>query len=117
MALTVRLPSGRTVTYRTANYVEYGDRGWLLWTSKEDKEEDKAGSFVALIQPSAGAIVEYVPSWQVDVNAAGIEESLDGVLALVRERICPSNEFRSGLVELKRLLRDFDARTRSWREE
>lgn len=59
--LTVRYPNGQAVQYNRAWFVKYHDYAWCIY----DKSPDKGGSLQLVIQPSAGAIVEWVPPCRV----------------------------------------------------
>ena len=50
--MTVRFPNGQAVQYNSAHYLLRTESGWVLKTSE-------TGTFVAFIQLSAGAIVEF----------------------------------------------------------
>ncbi len=53
--ITVRFPTGVSITYNAAHYVEHPERYWKLY----DKAPDKGGDLIAIIQASAGAILEF----------------------------------------------------------
>jgi hypothetical protein len=50
--MTVRFPNGQAVQYNNAMWLEREETGWVL-------KESKAGAFIAFVQASAGAIVEF----------------------------------------------------------
>ena len=63
--MTVRYPNGTAVQYNTAGSLYYKKWGWELYT----ESEESGGSWIASIQLSAGAIVEFSPACKV-FNAA-----------------------------------------------
>ena len=53
MALTVRYPSGATVTYNEATFLHRTELGWLLYTKE-------GGRWIASVQLASGAVIEAV---------------------------------------------------------
>ena len=108
--MTIRYPSGVSITYNNATFLKYATHAWDLYTA----DPDKGGKWVASIMPSAGAMVEVSPPYKIENPA----ENLTGERALqeVAGRI---HSFGSGsgaqLAKLKRALADFNMRTRRWR--
>lgn len=78
---TVRYPNGQAVQYNEANYVIYGDKVWELYTKEN-------GITVALIQQSAGVIVEFQPACSIQNP---MEANLDRLTA-VQKRLSEKND-------------------------
>ena len=106
--IRVRYPNGQCLKYKKAQNVVYSSHAWEL------RADD--GEWIASVQLSAGAIVEAVFPCEVSNPIAdiGSEQALKrSVEVLQMQRIPPRS--RRDILEIKRLLRNFDARTGSWK--
>jgi len=106
MSLTVRYPDGMAVTYNAANHLVYQGSAWKLYTRA-------GGQWVASIQASAGAVIEA----ERHCSVVAFNGSATEMLRYIRDNM---REFDGGsncalLANIKRELRDFDARTGEWR--
>lgn len=103
--ITIRYPTGLTITYRQANYLIHGDGNWLLYTRKD-------GDFVAAIQKSAGVVA--------DLGTACLTENKgQGARDIINQLACNPELLRDGhgrdLHALKNILAGFDARQYRWK--
>lgn len=112
--LTVRFPTGVSVRYNQATFIQYGPDIWHLYT-KDPKAE--GSRFVAAISPYSGAIVEALPACAVENPTAGLtgEKALDYVIDNIRQ----FNGYpdRRKLKRLKAKLGDYNATRGEWREK
>ncbi len=106
--LTVRFPTGVAITYNNATKLYYNDDRWVLFT--DDKE--KGGQWVCSIQKGAGAIVEAIHACAVENPAAN--PTGNGAVDLLIGNIRSVTSW--SLKRLKVALRDFNARTMSWKD-
>ena len=119
MSLTVRYPNGQAITYNRANVLRYGPHCWQLYY------KDAAGreTWIASVQPSAGAVIESEPACRVEnpLHGQGDPVSRWGPLtpqAAVNFLLEHLDQLdRRRLSELKRVLRAFDARGGHWRRQ
>ena len=102
----VQFPSGVRVKYNAANYVIHGSGEWKLC----DKDPAKGGSVIAVIQATAGAIVEICESCHVE-NATTDGNRLTERLVRHLRDVKPWN-----LKDLKRELTKFNSRSSCWKD-
>lgn len=105
--LTVRFPTGVSVTYNTANYLHRENDVWRLYTAKD-------GEWVASISPASGCLVEAIPACKVEnpTTDANRRTMLLNVVKHLREYSYMDFDL---LIQLKRELKDFDAKARGWK--
>lgn len=107
--LTVRFGSGLAITYNDANHVQWNapEGGHTLYTRS-------GGQLVATVPE--GAIIEF--RRPCVISKPHEAEDLDNAIRVVADALegqpgC--NGARHRLADIKRYLRDFDARTMDWR--
>lgn len=106
--LTVRFPDGTAVQYNNALYYRVGKETIALYTADPAKE----GAFwVATIPAATNCIIESSPACRV-YNALHTEAQLRTLLARIRDL---NGSAASVLVEMKTVLKDFNATTRRWK--
>jgi hypothetical protein len=104
--ITVRYPSGFSIQYNGANYVEYAENRARLWESKDQN------SIQANVLLSSGATIEFVqPCRTYDANSVSNDTLISSVMDRLRSLDC----YR--VAELKRALANFDAKRRRWKDE
>ncbi len=109
--ITVRFPTGVSLTYNADWYTQHPrEDGWKIY----DRMPEKGGTIIAMIQPSAGAIMEWSAPCRIENPAAGQTDrkTIEG-LAEQPERLRQGSTHH--LAAIKRALADFDARTGSWK--
>jgi hypothetical protein len=106
--ITIRFPSGLSITYNNANYLYRELTKTVLYT----KSVEEGGKFVA--QVLGDHVVEFEGPCKIE--NVGIDLSDGKALEIVAQKI---RKFKNGqaskLAEIKAALRDFDARTLSWK--
>ena len=109
--ITVRFPTGVSITYNEAKWYQIQNEGICLFTANPEK----GGVSVAYIQKSAGAVLEFV-------KACSIRNSVNGktngeLVNHLRENLRSINDWcgLNALKELKKDLAKLDSRTSSWR--
>ena len=108
--ITVRFPTGMSITYNCGWYIQHPADRWAIY----DKDPAKGGLLIAMIQASAGALVEWTAPCRIENPAAGqTDEKLIEGLAEYPERLRQGRTIH--LAALKRELQDFDARTGCWK--
>lgn len=109
--LTVRYPNGTVVTYNDATDHSLDPHGGIHIVQRKDKQD----YWIAYIQPSAMATVEYVRACKVETpEKATLENGLRFVLEHLKQFDGWNNV--SQLKKLKRLLSKFNTRTGAWKE-
>lgn len=103
--MTVRFPNGQAVTYNDAHFIEHSPVTWRLM----DKE---GGRCLAIIQASAGVIVDLVRPCKVE-NSAQVQ-TLESAARMVvgNLRDIPG----SIAANLKLQLESFNRQTRRWKK-
>ena len=86
--LTVRFPNGQAVQYNGANFIYHGNNAsYELYT----KSKDSGGTCVAIIQASAGVIVELVTPCRVYDGMERIGEqqikNINSSLATIKRKL------------------------------
>jgi hypothetical protein len=112
MSLTVRFPSGVSMTYNDVNYIDWGD-GERIYL----KRKDEKGNFHwhATVLKSSGAVLEWVRPCQV--MAAPIPAGKDMLQELcnaVRDKRISSWDELDLLAQLKGRLRTFNSKRKRW---
>ena len=104
--IRVTFPTGVSVEYPEANFMERSNSEWKLWTEKD-------GNAVAGVAVAGGVVVD----WHHALNPPNItnraaiptdKAALDRVLLRLRDM--PAEKLR----ELKAALRDFNAKSWTW---
>lgn len=115
--ITVRFPSGLSVTYNDANYLTHSSTAHQLWQRKNAAGQGEG--FIASIQSSAGAIVEYVKPCRVERVAENLTPETALVLLVQHIRdIRPTNRcsgVATNLRSLKGILKQFNSTRATWK--
>jgi hypothetical protein len=108
--IRLRYPNGIAVEYLTAKQLTYAEHAWLL--------TNEVGKTVVVIQHQAGVVVEFVGTWNLQLQPApdgDLEKMLDQLIKHARELTNWSHMEK--LKELKHVLDGFDARSKTWKPE
>ncbi len=105
----VRFPSGVSITYNSANHLDYDyDGRWRLYIAPENK----GGRWVASIQPAAGVIVQSTRAREAEnpgANPSGVE-----AVEMLMQNLKSVSHWQ--LKKLKLALANYNARTYSWKD-
>lgn len=107
--LVVRFPSGLTLTYHTANYVNTANNRFDLFTDKPSE----GGQWVATVVGKDGVVIESQSASRVENTMGEMTDrrAFDHVMVYLR------NYHSSQLRKLKAELGNFDARSGDWKSE
>ena len=107
MSLTVRFPTGSAVTYHNANDIRDIGESYDLYSDNLEK----GGYFIVSVLKNSGAVIEGDTPRTVN-SLVDPEEALK----VVAEKITTFNNGHGVcLAEIKKALRNFDARTYEWK--
>lgn len=111
--LTVRFPTGVSIRYNEATFVQYTQAAWELYT----KDPARGGRWVASVSPFAGGIIEAQPACAVENSTLGLtgEKALDYVVDNLRQ--FSSYPARRRLKALKAKLAGYNANRCEWKEQ
>ena len=98
----VQFPSGMRVKYNAASYVVCGTGAWKLC----DKNPAEGGEVIALIQPTAGVLVELLEACHVENPTTDLNKMTERLVRHLRD-VKPWT-----LKDLKRELTKFNSRSR-----
>ena len=106
--MTVRFPTGVAVVYNDANFLSYKNHAWELYTADPDK---KSGRWVCSIPVATGCIVEVMPACRVENASLTLKKAAHALATSMQSlRDCD----RSDLAQIKKQLREFNARRWRW---
>lgn len=107
--ITVRYPNGQTVRYNDAHQTYTQSNGdHHIYTGNKDQ----GGTIIAVVQGSAGAVLEWTRPCEVSNPLTGFTNRTAAKHVLDNLRQCDS----SHLAALKRALTQFDSRTFTWKD-
>lgn len=107
--LVVRFPSGLTLTYHSANYINKANNRFDLFTDKPSE----GGQWVATVVGEDGVVIESKSASRVENTMGELTDrrAFDHVMAFLR------NYHSSQLRKLKAELGNFDARSGEWKTD
>lgn len=112
--MTVRFPSGLSITYNNANFINRSTDGIRLYPSMEDSHANI--NMIAFIQSSAGAVIESVIPCKTELL---LKELTDTELLKEFKKRLQLKEFKGysnswELSNIKKMLKSFNCKTAKW---
>jgi hypothetical protein len=107
--LTVRYPNGQKLRFNNAHHLLYSETEWCLYESEKQKK------LIAIIQPSAGVIVEFVsPCFVEKENIELTKRRAFEMVERILAKGLPSEGCGRLTANIKRHLRRFNMQTQRW---